>query len=219
MTSPIILRRCLGRANKSRSLTRALSVTAMTEAAPPGGGYMHVLPVILQAGMAVTHVSMPLLPWSSPSYGAVLGQWQGEPALAVMYEWPIPWLATAQDLDKYEREWLCLRRFSADQARAGRGHVFGEIRPGADPPDCAVATDAGMLGVESTSLAIEDRRGTHALFRNLRRQFITQDPGLFAKLAGNMVYVWFGDAVGSDLVKPICQYLPPSPTVERRSLV
>jgi hypothetical protein len=163
---------------------------------------MHMLPVILQAGMAVTHVTTAQLPWSSPTYSAVLGQWQGEPALVVAYEWPIPWLATAQELVKYQREWLCLRRFSTDQALAGRGHAFGQIQPGADPPDCAVATDAGILGVESTSLAVEDRRGAHAHFRNLRRHLMAQDPVLFTKLTGNVVYVWFGDAAGSDLVKP-----------------
>lgn len=174
----------------------------MSEAVPPDGGYIQVLPVILQAGMSVTHVSTSLLPWSSPGYGAVLGQWQGEAALVVMYEWPVSWVAAVQDLPKYDREWLCLRRFSADQALAGGGHAFGEIRPGGDPPDCSVVTDDGLLGVESTALAVEDRRGAYALFRNLRRQIMMQDPRLFAKLARQMVYIWFGDEAGTRIERP-----------------
>src|SRR5215467_7888129 len=96
----------------------------------------------------------------------------------------------------------CLRRFSTDQALAAGVHAFAEIKRGADPPDCAVVTDEGTLGVEVTALAIEDRRGAYALFRTLRRQLLMQDPRLFAKLAGHVVYVWFGDAAGTELVRP-----------------
>jgi hypothetical protein len=112
------------------------------------------------------------------------------------------WVRTVQDVPKYEREWLCLRRFSADQALAAGVHAFADIQPGTDPPDCFVMTNDGQLGVESTSLTIEDRRGVHALFRNLRRQVLAQDPRLFAKLAGTVVYVWFSDAAGIGLARP-----------------
>lgn len=181
---------------------RALALVAMAEAASPAGGYIHVLPVILQAGMSVTHVSFAPLPWSSPAYSGLLGNSSGEPTMVVGYEWPIPWIATVQELPKNQREWLCLRRFSADQALAAGVHAFAEIQPGADPPDCTVVTDEGTLGVEVTALAIEDRRGAYALFRTLRRQLLMQDPRLFAKLAGNVVYVWFGDTAGTELVRP-----------------
>jgi hypothetical protein len=163
---------------------------------------MHVHPVSLPAGMNVTHMSFSMLPWGSPAYSGLVGDCQAEPALAVSFEWPMSWVRTVQDVPKYEREWLCLRRFSADQSLVAGVHAFADIQPGADPPDCFVMTDDGQLGVESTSLTIEDRRGVHALFRNLRRQVQVQDPRLFAKLAGTVVYVWFSDAASTGLARP-----------------
>jgi hypothetical protein len=53
----------------------------MADAVPPGGGYIHVLPVISQAGMSVTRVSFAPLPWSSSAYYGLLGNSSGEPTM------------------------------------------------------------------------------------------------------------------------------------------
>jgi hypothetical protein len=163
----------------------------------PQGGFMHMLPVVLPEGMTLTYLSFAMLPWLAPSYSGVVGTTAAnapEATVAVTFEWPITWLRTIQEIPKVEREILFVRRFSADQVLATGMHAFSNVRPGLHPnrpPDTTVTTDQGALGVESTCLTLEDRRRAHALFKRLRRPVLEQEPGVFAKLAGYMIYVWF----------------------------
>jgi hypothetical protein len=169
------------------------------------GGFLHEIPVFLPRGMSTTGLSSALLPWLSPSYSGVVGVTTGtpaEPVVAVTFEWPMSWLRTLQEIPKIEREILCIRRFSADQALARRVHAFSNVQPGTNPPDTTVTTDKGTLGVESTSFTIENRRGVYSLFRRLRQRILEQDPVAFAKLAGYMIYVWFEDPHRSGLAMP-----------------
>ena len=163
---------------------------------------MHMLPVYIPEGMTLTHLNFAMLPWLSPSYSGVVGTTAAnpsEPAVVVTFEWPITWLRTIQEIPKVEREILLVRRFSADQALAIGTHAFSNVRPGPHPnqaPDTTVTTDQGILGVESTSLTLRDRRGAHGLFQRLRRRVLEQEPAAFAKLAGYMIYVWFEEPGG-----------------------
>jgi hypothetical protein len=163
---------------------------------------MTLLPVYLPQGMTLTHLSNAMLPWFSPSYSGVVGTTttnRPEPVVGVTFEWPITWMRTIEEIPKIEREILSVRRFSADQALARGIHAFSNVRPGPHPdkaPDTTATTDQGILGVESTSLTLNDRRGAHSLFGQLRRRILEQDPAVFAKLAGHMIYVWFEEPAG-----------------------
>jgi hypothetical protein len=163
------------------------------------GGYLHLVPFYLPQGMTFTGMSMSALPWMSPSYSGVVGTTTSNPseaALTITFEWPIPWLRTVTPIEKIDREILYVRRFSADQALVTGTHAFSNVRPGPDPnlpPDTMVTTDQGVLGVESTSLTVEKRRGAYKLFQLLRRRILEQDPAAFANLAGHVIYVWFED--------------------------
>jgi hypothetical protein len=113
----------------------------MTQPQQSGGGFLHLLPTVLPQGMTVSAFSAAMLPWMSPSFSGVVGTSQGdlpEPVMAVTFEWPIPWVRTIDPIPKFSREWLCVRRFSADQALTGGVHAFSDVRPGADPPDTIV---------------------------------------------------------------------------------
>ena len=158
-----------------------------------------MLPFYLPSGMTFTGISMSALPWMSPSYTAVLGATTSnppEPAVTITFEWPIPWLRTLTPIEKTDREILYVRRFSADQALVTGVHAFSNVQPGPHPnlaPDTTVTTDQGILGVESTSLTVEKRRGAYKLFQLLRRRILEQDPTAFANLVGHVIYVWFED--------------------------
>jgi hypothetical protein len=143
--------------------------------------------------MTCTGISFALTPWLAPAYSGLVGTTSGEPAVAVTFEWPLTWLKTVEPLGQFESEWLYLRRYSADQALATGQHAFAAVQKGGDPPDALVRTDAGELGVESTSLTLTDRRGAHALFQRVRQQVQSAEPTSFARLAGNVVYIWFGE--------------------------
>jgi hypothetical protein len=172
---------------------------------PQGGGYLHMLPTVLPRGMSATGISAAMLPWLAPSYAGVIGTSQDtppEPALAVTFEWPLSWLRTVNEIPKFDREFLCIRRFSSDQALAMGSHAWANIRPGSDPPDTLVATDRGDLGVELTSLTLQDRRTVHSLFGLLRRRVLEHEPAVFSHLAGTLVYIWFEEPGGAELTMP-----------------
>src|ERR1039458_8192188 len=104
--------------------------------AAAGGGYLHMLPMYLPEGMTVTAMSAAMLPWGSPAYLGALGTTpEGDPVLAATLEWPVNWLRTTDPVPKFDREWLQLRRYNADQALAVGAHAFASILPGDDPPD------------------------------------------------------------------------------------
>jgi hypothetical protein len=169
------------------------------------GGYMFLLPSYLPAELKAARIITGMLPWMAPAFFGLTGTILGDPpspALAVTFEWPISWLRTPDPLSKFEREWLYLRRYSADQALVTGAHAFSKIEPGADPPDAQALTDQGIVGVESTALTLEERRGVHGLFLQLRRRLIEQDPNFFTKLVGHAVYVWFEDPDTPGLAKP-----------------
>jgi hypothetical protein len=172
----------------------------------PAGGYLHLLPMYLPEGMTITAMQAAMLPWLAPAYSGCVGVTQGDttpqPVMTVTFEWPISWLPTTQPMGHYDRERLYLRRYSSDQALATGTHAFSNVRPGDDPPDALVDTDAGTLGVESTSLTIESRRGVHALFGDLRQRLLQVDPVRFVKLAGTVVYVWFKSPTDEGLDRP-----------------
>lgn len=170
---------------------------------PATGGYLHLLPTYLPAGMTCTAMSVAMLPWLSPAYGGIVGTTvAGVPAVAVTFEWPVNWMRTTTPLSKFDREWLQLRRFSADQALAVGTHAFASVEPGNDPPDAVAKTDGGPIGVEATSLTLEDRRAVHGLFIDLRTRLLMQDPAMFAKLRGHIIYIWFTDPNGNELSRP-----------------
>jgi hypothetical protein len=167
--------------------------------------FLHFFPVRAPEGTTFTGGAFALLPWSAVAFYCLLGTTKkGAPLLAVASEWPLIWLRTAKPLSKFERELLYLRRYSSDRAIATRGnHAWGDVQPGDDPPDATVLTDAGRVGVESTSLTVESRRGVHGLFAQLRRGLQEAEPALFAKLAGHIVYVWFQESeIPGPPVKP-----------------
>ena len=171
--------------------------------AAAGGGYLHMLPMYLPEGMTVTAMSAAMLPWGSPAYLGALGTTpEGDPVLAATLEWPVNWLRTTDPVPKFDREWLQLRRYNADQALAVGAHAFASILPGDDPPDAVVTTDGGSIGVEATSLTIEPRRAVHGLFVDLRARLVAQDPVIFAKLRGHVIYVWFTDPLDDGLARP-----------------
>ncbi len=160
---------------------------------PNTSTFQHIFPVRAPLGTTFTGGTISLLPWSAAAFYGLLGTTgAGAPLLAVASEWPLIWVRTAAPLSKFERELIYLRRYSSDQAIATRGnHAWGDVQPGDDPPDATVLTDAGRMGVESTSLTVEGRRGVHGLFAQLRRGLQEAEPAEFAKLAGHVVYVWF----------------------------
>lgn len=168
------------------------------------GGFLHLLPTFIPAGMTATGMTVSMLPWFAPSFSGVVGTTTeaSAPAIAITFEWPTNWLRSAQPMSKFEREWLYLRRYSGDQALATGTHAFADIQPGGDPPDTTVQIDAGRMGVESTALTIEDRREVHGLFLQLRRRLQTNEAAAFSKLAGHLVYVWFESAEQLSLAKP-----------------
>jgi hypothetical protein len=159
------------------------------------GGYMFLLPTAVPEDMVVTDMILAMLPWNAPRCVAMAGQRSadGAPTLTITMEWPITWLRTVEPLPRFELEALLLRRFSSDQALVTGRHAFGVVEPGPDPPDATAQTDAGAIGVESTALTVEGRRGAHGLFMQLRRRIQEQEPVAFSKLAGHMVYVWFDE--------------------------
>ena len=124
------------------------------------------------------------------------------PALAVSFEWPIAWLRTVEPIPKFDREVICLQRYSTDQALAGGTHAFSTIKQGADPPDALVTTSRGTVGIEATALTLQDRRGVHGLFHQFRRELLRREPAAFSKLVGHVVYVWFEAPDDPGLAKP-----------------
>jgi hypothetical protein len=148
----------------------------------------------VELGTTFTHISVMPLPWSGAAFSAMIGtNADGEPLISVWTEWPLQWMRSREQASKFELEWLHLRRYSSDRALATGTHAWGDIRPGDDPPDATVLTDAGRMGVEATALTIESRRVVHDLFGQLRRGLQQQEPAIFARLAAHVVYVWFRD--------------------------
>jgi hypothetical protein len=168
------------------------------------GGFMVLFPTVVSENMTITGMIAAMLPWNAPAFLGMVGTTaaDGEPALTVTMEWPMIWLRTTEPLPKFNREWLFMRRFSSDQALATGIHAFAQVQPGSDPPDATVQTDDGALGVESTALTVEGRRGVHNLFLQLRRRLQEAEPVAFAKLAGHMVYVWFEESDVPALGRP-----------------
>lgn len=170
-----------------------------------GGGFIHLLPAVVPAGMTIQAASFSLLPWGAPAYSGFVGhksESPRHPLLSVTFEWPIPWLRATEPLKQFDQEWLYLRRFSADQALATGEHAYSEVRPGNDPPDATINTSDGKLGAESTALTVGDRRMVHALFRRLRIHLLKHEPVLFKRLAGHLIYIWFSNEDKATLEKP-----------------
>lgn len=171
--------------------------------------------------MTLTGVMCLLTPWQAPAFASLVGttaETSPKPALAVVHEWPLNWLRTIEPIPKFDRELLHLQRFSADHRLATGTHAFADLQAGSNPPDAVAQTDAGQIGVECTSLTLEGRRAVQGLFMELRRRVQADDPVVFAKMAGHVVYVWF-DEIGkphkrSDtaaldaLVQALAQYEP-----------
>jgi hypothetical protein len=156
---------------------------------------LHTFPVRVEIGWNISAVAIAPLPWSGAASFSLVGtDADGEPLLVVGFEWPLSWLRTVQPVEKFHVEWLHLRRFSSDQALATGDHAFGDVRPGNDPPDATVLTDAGEIGVEATALTIQSRRWVHNLFLQLRQALQEAEPSAFAKLTGHVVYVWFQES-------------------------
>ncbi len=159
---------------------------------PDTATYVISLPMQTELGTVLDTVTFLPLPWGGTAAQAWLGtNPAGAPLLSIATEWPQIWLRTKEQLTKFEREYVYVRRFSADCALATGTHAFGDVQPGPDPPDATVMTDAGRVGVESTALAIQSRRMIHGLFTDLRRRLQAAESTAFAKLAGHVVYVWF----------------------------
>jgi hypothetical protein len=190
---------------------------------PQREGYLHQIPTVIPAGMRVDGIRVATTPWFAPLHSGVVGVFDGQPALALTYEWPMTWLRSAERVDKFTLEWLFLRRFSTDRRLATGEHAFSQVERGPDPPDATVVTNAGKLGVESTAMTIGDRRGTYALFQRIRKRLAAYDPVSFEKLAGHLVYVWFNtdgqpetdrpfkksdEAAADDLVRALASYSP-----------
>jgi hypothetical protein len=158
--------------------------------------FLHAFPMRAPLGTTLTGGVVSLLPWGASAFCCYLGTTkEGAPLLALAAEWPLIWVRTTTPFSKFEREWLYIRRYSSDRALATRGsHAFADVQPGGDPPDATALTDSGRIGVESTSLTIQARRGVHDLFVQLRRRLQEAEPAAFAKLAGHVVYVWFQES-------------------------
>jgi hypothetical protein len=167
------------------------------------GGFLHLLPTVIPEGMTAHALAAAISPWLAPAFSGVVGTTSDDarPVLAVTFEWPLNWLRTPEALPTFEHEWLLLRRYSSDQALATGNPAFADVKPGSDPPDATVQTDAGQVGVESTALTIEGRREVHALFMQLRRRLQASEAAAFSKLAGHLIYVWF-EAADEPLGKP-----------------
>jgi hypothetical protein len=158
------------------------------------GGFAHSLPLIPPADMNVTGLAARLTPWQGVAFASMTGATTGpkpEPALAVVLEWPLTWMRTAAPIPKFERESLCIRRFSLDQGFATGKHAFENVEPGGDPPDATVDTTSGRIGLEATALTVGNLRRMQARFMALRRRLEGAEPARFARLAGRIVYVWF----------------------------
>lgn len=96
--------------------------------------------------MNVSSASAAMLPWFSPAYYGLLGHSPREPALVVAYEWPIPWIATVEDLPKVQRELLCLK---ALQRRPAVGCRDSRFR-GSGVPEVAGPGRPGRIKQQST---------------------------------------------------------------------
>jgi hypothetical protein len=167
------------------------------------GGFMVLLPTVAVENMTMTAFAAAMLPWNAPAFlGVFATTANGEPALTVSMEWPKIWMRTTEPIPKFDRESLFIRRFSSDQALATGTHACGYVQPGNDPPDTTVQTDNGSLGVESTALTVEARRGVHNLFLQLRRRLQSEEPAAFSKLAGHVIYVWFEESDVPALGRP-----------------
>lgn len=189
---------------------------------------MHVFPVRVEEGWQISAMASAPLPWSGAASFSLIGtNSDGAALLVVGFEWPLSWLRTVEPLEKFHLEYLHLRRFSSDHALALGHHAFGDVKPGNDPPDATVLTDAGRIGVESTALTIQSRRWAHNLFTQLRQALQAAEPGAFAKLTGHVVYVWFQAASATpgppiephrtsdtaaldELVQALAEYDPPA---------
>lgn len=189
------------------------------------GGYMHMMPVQVDQNMLPEATLARVLPWQAPGLVALQGRANGGLGghlLAICYEWPISWLRTADVIEQFDLEWLCLQRYRTDHLLANGTLPYVDVAKGGDPPDAVVTTASGLVGVECTGLTIGARRGAHALFRHIRRTIAQQPPAAFAALAGHIVYMWFNetdsvltrpyrqndDAVAKELVGALATYRP-----------
>jgi hypothetical protein len=163
--------------------------------APPGQpatpGFLQLFPVYLRQSTTVTGLTFSFLPWGSPGVSAAGGMSaEGEPLLVLAYEWPIPWLRPAARLDKADLEAIHLSRFATDHRLALGAHPYVNAT-GGDAPDFTLTLgDGASAGLDCVALAVQERRGAHALFVNLRRR-ILQEHGRFSHLGGFMVYLWW----------------------------
>jgi hypothetical protein len=164
---------------------------------------MHIFPVQVEVGEKVAAVWAPL-PWGAPAVFWLAGtSVDGEPMVRIASEWPLSWVRTVEPLPKRERETLCLRRFGTDATLArGGAHPFYDLREGDDPPDATVETGQGRIGIELTTLALEDRRPVNRRFGELRAELERREPAAFSRLVGHLAYIWFRDRPDGPPVRP-----------------
>ena len=168
--------------------------------APPGGpgGFWHIQPVQVREDLIVTQMLSASLPWGSFMLTGLAGHVPGDPArtpaILLNYEWPLTWVRTATPLSKTDVEYLHAQRFRMDHFMATGRHAFRNLRVGDNPPDFLADTERGIVGVECTRLALQERLWAHGLFREVRRRIESVPPERFAALSGHMVYMWFNQA-------------------------
>lgn len=164
------------------------------------------LPIHIPEAITVTAMGGGSLPWGAPSVSVILGHSNvspGEPILGIGSDWPMPWIRTGVDLTQEEQEALHVRRFRTDHIIASGAAPFVGVFQGTDPPDVFVETESGRVGLECMTLSVSERRGAHALFRNIRR-LVAMNPDMFCALAGHVVHMWFNDE-DSALCRPHAQ--------------
>lgn len=153
------------------------------------------LPIYIPEAITVTAMGGGTLPWGAPSVMAIVGYSNAspsEPILGIGSDWPVAWIRTGTDLTQEEQESLHVRRFRTDHIIATGAAPFIGVLKGGDPPDVFVETESGRVGLECMTLSVNERRGAHALFRNIRR-LVAGSPDSFYALAGHIVHMWFND--------------------------
>ena len=81
--------------------------------APDTATYLHVIPMRTELGTTLEGVTLIPLPWGGAAASAWLGtNHGGAPLLSIASEWPQVWLRTKEQLAKFEREYVFLRRFT-----------------------------------------------------------------------------------------------------------
>jgi hypothetical protein len=156
-----------------------------------------LVPFFLEKPFTTQALIWAATPWGAPLLLGIRGHRPDAPdeaASLIVYEWPVETMASlGAPLPRRSIERLQVDRLNTDILASTGSAVFDHVADGDDPPDFIASRDRRQVGIELTRITVEERRSAYGLFRDVRSALLQVGPERLRHLAGNIIYMWFGD--------------------------